>query len=350
MKLKKIIFTSVLLGMFAVPAIAEKAVVCPSEVKASIVKYKKGDYVGCVQDLQEYTEKDPSNAIAYYYMGIAYMQLGLKDNAYESLKKVSTINSVPRLSSYALQAVKCMEGNVKKCTYKNYSDSQIDKFIKDPAGFLESLANEKKDEQEVKEDIEEDIDIVRLIKGEYPSNIHPDANKTIQETRLLQEQERVNAEMQKRTQQKPQLQLNPLIKKKSSVENSSKIASAAPTDKEIADAVRVLSQAGYSFAPKSESKNTNSEVNSQNNYEYNNQYKNMAERYALTDDMEQMAMLFGDNSRSRRNDDWAMLNFMMNQKNPDGSKVKMDPELIKTMMMNQVMGDYDFGFADNKDK
>ena len=348
MKLKKIILSSVLLGMFAVPAIAEKAVVCPSAVKESISKYKKGDYVGCVQDLQEYTEKDPSNAIAYYYMGIAYMQLGLKDNATESLQKVSTINSVPRLSSYALQAVKCMEDNVKKCTYKNYSDSQIEKFVKDPAGFLESLANEKKDEQEAKEEIIEDIDIVRLIKGEYPSNIHPDANKTIQETRLLQEQERVNAEMQKRTQHKPQL--NPLIKKKSSADSTSKIASAAPTDKEIADAVRVLSQAGYSFAPKSVTKNTNSEINSQNDSEYNNQYKNMAERYALTDDMEQMAMLFGDNSRSRRNDDWAMLNFMMNQKNPDGSKVKMDPELIKTMMMNQVMGDYDFGFADNKDK
>ena len=350
MNLKKVILSSVLLSVFAIPAIAEKAVVCPTAVKASITKYKNGDYVGCIQDLQDYTEKDPSNAIAYYYIGISYMKLGLKDSATEALEKVSTINTVPRLSSFATQAVKCMQDNVQKCTYKNFSDSQIEKYLKDPAGFLQSLAEEKKEEQETPEIVDEDIDIVRLIKGEYPSNIHPDANKTIQETRLLQEQERVNAEMQKKIQQKPQL--NPLIKKKSSIDKNEtvKISSAAPSDKEIADAVRTLSKAGYKFASPEDVKASDKQKTNQNDEEIRQQYQNMAERYAVSDDMEQMAMLFGDNSRSKRNDDWAMLNFLMNQKNPDGSKAKMDPELVKTMMMNQMMGDYDFGFSDSKDK
>jgi len=331
---KRIFLISIILtAILAMPVIADMPT-CPKAVKAAINKYKKGDYVGCIQDLTEYSEEDPSNVVAYYYMGISYMKVGLKDNAIEALQKVSTINTVPRLSSYAIQATRCMQNNINPCEYKKYTDLQLDKLIKDPEGFFASLTGNTEQEKAPSESNAED-DIEKLINGDYPSNIHPDANRVIQETRLIQEQERVNAELKKR-----------LAPKKSSKLTNEKIASANPTDKEIADAVRTLSQAGYKFSAPAEQSKQSAEQNKENSRQ---QYQNMAQQYALNDDYEQMAMLFGNNNKSRQNDDWAMLNFMLNQKNPDGTPVKMNPELVKTMMMSQMMNDYDF-MNDNKDK
>lgn len=344
MRLNKFITTSILIGFLSLPVMAATSVVCPNEVKAAISKYKHADYIGCIQDLEEYTENDPSNAIAYYYTGLAYMKVGLKNNAMSALQKVSTINTVPKLTSYAIQATHCMQNDINPCSYKKLSETQIDKLVKDPEGFFAALSGDNPEQQDEQHgDPGEDPDIVKLINGDYPSNIHPDANRTIQEARLIQEQERVNSELTKRMGKK----------KKSSVDNANKterLASASPSDKEIADAVRTLSQAGYKFSAPSEQQNTKSENPVQNKEFSRQQYQNMASQYALSDDMEQMAMLFGDSGKSRRNDDWAMLNFLMNQKNPDGTPKKMDPELVKTMMMSQMMGDYDFGMTDNKDK
>jgi len=338
MNKKKILISIILTVILAIPAFAT-SVLCPPEVKGAISKYKNGDYIGCIQDLTDYTEDDPTNAIAYYYMGIAYMKVGLKDNAIDSLQKVSTINTVPKLSSYAIQATRCMQNDIDPCEYKNVPETQIDKLIKDPEGFFAALLEKNGEQEEVSEnDIEEDLK--KLIHGDYPSNIHPDANRVIQETRLIQEQERVNSELKKKLGN---------TKKKSSTDTktSEKIASANPSDKEIADAVRTLSKAGYKFsAPSSEQTKTSTEQSKETSRQ---QYQNMAQQYALNDDWEQMAMMFGNNNRSRQNDDWAMLNFMMNQKNPDGTPVKMNPELVKTMMMSQMMGDYDF-MNNDKDK
>lgn len=333
MKKKAFIISAILTAFLAVPVLAATPV-CPPQVKAAINKYKDGDYLGCIQDLTEYSESDPSNVIAYYYIGISYMKVGLKDRAIASLKKVSTINSVPRLSSYAIQATRCMENNVTTCEYRKVPDSQLDNFIRDPEAFFAALIG-KKDAAPAETSAEDDLE--KLINGEYPSNIHPDANKVIQETRLIQEQERVNAELKKRLG-------NP---KKSEKSTNEKIASATPTDKEIADALKTLSQAGYRFSAPEEHSSQNAVQNKENSRQ---QYQNMAQQYALNDDYEQMAMLFGNNNKSRQNDDWAMMNFLMNQKNPDGTPVKMNPELVRTMMMSQMINDYDFMNDNNKDK
>jgi len=342
MKKKAFIISAILTAFLAVPVIAATPL-CPPQVRAAINKYKGGDYIGCIQDLTEYSENDPSNVIAYYYIGISYMKVGLKDKAIDSLEKVSTINSVPRLSSYAVQATRCMKNNINPCEYRKVPESQLENLIKDPEAFFAALMGNKEKPEATEASAEDDLE--KLINGDYPSNIHPDANKVIQETRLIQEQERVNAELKKR------LGTN----KKSAKQTNDKIASVSPSDKEIADAVRTLSKAGYRFAapeePQKQTKELNQNTNNGNNNETSRQqYQNMAQQYALNDDYEQMAMLFGNNNKSRQSDDWAMLNFMMNQKNPDGTPVKMNPELIKTMMMSQMMNDYDFMNNNDKDR
>lgn len=322
---------------------------CPQTVRAAINKYKAQDYIGCIQDLEEYSEKDPSNAVSYYYTGIAYMNLGLKDNAIDVFHKVSTINSVPILSSYAIQATNCMMNGITPCVYKKYSKEEIAELVQDPAGFFARKAAEPEDATPVAT-FEETTDIDELIQGKYPENIHPDAQRVLQETKLLQEQDRVNSELNKRNRQQ-----NNEKKTEFTVENSSKTAFENVSDKEIANAVRVLSKAGYKFAAPEEtrvassSKSTDSKENSINTAR--NLYKQMA--FSLNDEAMQMAMMFGGNT-NRNNDSFnAMLPFLLMQEQESGNGQngrKINPEIIKTMMMSQMMGDFSFGFDNDKDK
>ena len=196
-RLKKILIIFIIMVGIGLEAISE-SVYCPQVVKSAISKYKAQDYVGCIQDLEDYSDEDPSNVVAYYYTGIAYMQIGMKDKAIEAFHKVATINSVPLLSSYAIQATNCMNMNIVNCAYKKYSKTEIEEMVANPTEFFAKKAAEPEQENKPVESTEDISDIDRLIQGSYPENIHPDANKVIQETRLLQEQERVNAELNKK--------------------------------------------------------------------------------------------------------------------------------------------------------
>lgn len=359
---KNIFFATVILAGLFVQVTASE--ICPYAVRVAINKYKSQDYVGCIQDLDEYIETDPSNSIAFYYSGIAYMKVGMKDKAVESFEKVASINSVPMLSSYAIQATNCMKSNISPCKYKKYSKDEIAEMLVDPGAFFAKKNAEPTDKAPEVVSIDSEID--KLINGAYQDNVHPDANRVIQETRLLQEQERVNAELNKKTRSSESKQKSDAS---SEIKNLTKIAKSSPSDKEIADAVRVLSKAGYTFAaPKTEiansvgtvasnekstventikdSKNTNN-----NNF---NPYKQMAEYYATNGEAAQMAMMFGGNNYNRNNSFDMMLPYllMQQQQNPDGTSTqnKVDPELIKTMMMSQMMNSFDFGFDNDNNK
>lgn len=337
--INKIFFTAmVLLGVNAVSAAAE---VCPQVIKDAINKYKEQDYIGCIQDLEDYSETDPTNAVAYYYTSIAYMQLGLKDRAIGAFDKVTMLNTIPVLSSYSVQATHCMNDGISPCKYKRYSREEIAEMVQDPAAFF------AEDNKGTADDSASASDFDSLINGKYRNGIHPDANRVIQETKLIQEQERVNTELKK-------------IKNKSDasadkkLENplkQNKLAMASdtnPSDKEIADALKTLNKAGYKFV----SPNDNAVANNTNqgNDVKRDFYKQMAAQYALNDDVAQMAMMFGNNNNNNNNMMDAMLPYLLMQEqgqNADGTQKKVNPELIKTMMMQQMMGSFDFGFNDN---
>lgn len=341
----KVITTAAILMGMSIPALAN--VNCPYAIRVAINKYKAQDYVGCIQDLEEYSQSDPTNSISYYYTGIAYMKVGMKDKAIEAFEKVSTINSVPILSSYAIQASKCMMEDISPCKYKKYKQSEIEEMVQDPAGFFERAA-QAPEQQEKQEEVQEEelTDIDMLIKGQFPENIHPDANKTIQETRLIQEQERVNAELNQRNKKKAPAK----TKSDASSIKSEKLALADVSDKEIADAVRTLNKAGYKFVAPNEQAETSNNTTKQNP----NPYKQLAEYYALNQDSAEMAMMFGS-SNNRRNDSFNQLLpflLMQEQQNNSGNQnqKKLNPELIKTMMMSSMMGDFDLGFDNDKDR
>ncbi len=357
----KIIAAAIIIG-FGMQAFA--ANLCPQAVRVAINKYKAQDYIGCIQDLEEYSEDDPSNAVAYYYTGIAYMNVGMRDKSIEAFNKVATINSVPILSSYAIQATNCMNNSIVPCKYKKYSKAEIEELVQDPAAFFAKKAAEPEDAAPVA-DIEDTSDIDRLIQGKYPDNIHPDARKVIQETKLQQEQDRLNAELNQKSKKINKTnESKPPKKSDASENNGAKLAFDNVSDKEIAQAVRVLSKAGYKFvSPETSSANVKvaadnsakEEVKSEADVN-RNLYKQMATQFSMNDEAMQMAMMFGGNTNRNNNSFNSMLPLLLlqeQQNNADGKQQggrKISPEMLKTMMMSQMMNDFSFDFDNDKDK
>jgi len=103
-----------------------------ASVATGVSKYKSGNYTGCLNDMQEVIEKDPSNVVAYYYLAMSYAQAGDKMKALENYEKVISINSNAILSNYAKYGYDCLS-NPSSCT-ANSDDADLDIFIAQPLG------------------------------------------------------------------------------------------------------------------------------------------------------------------------------------------------------------------------
>lgn len=158
-------------------------------IKDAIAKYKNKNYVGCISDLRMLTEKDPTSAIGWYYLGNAYMNIAMKQEAHAAFEKVIALNTVPKLTSYSIQAQICME-NPLKCEYQDFTYDEIKKLKADPAGFLEqyfaSLNNTEKDA--------DTVEIENLIKGNYPQNMHPQVKEFIRQEKTKMKQNEINTD------------------------------------------------------------------------------------------------------------------------------------------------------------
>lgn len=157
-------------------------------IKSAIEKYKAKNYIGCISDLRMFITNEPSSAIAWYYLGNSYMNVALKPEAHEAFDRVIQLNTVPKLTSYSIQAKICME-DPNKCQYQDFTYDQIKQLKADPTTFLEayfaSLNEDNRDESQ--------IEIERLINGYYSNNIHPSAKEFIMQERAKMKQLEINA-------------------------------------------------------------------------------------------------------------------------------------------------------------
>ena len=102
------------------------------QIKDAISAYKAKNYVGCIQDMQDILEKDPSNALAHYYLGISYTQIGKKEDALSSYNKVVDLSTNSTLTKYAEKGLLCLN-SPEVCLIsevKEIPDTDLDKFIK----------------------------------------------------------------------------------------------------------------------------------------------------------------------------------------------------------------------------
>jgi len=97
--MKKIII-SLLISFVAVSsAFADSA--DNSKVKQAIMYYKRGSYTDAMQTLEAVTAKDPGNAVAHYYLGMSYVQIGITDKAQKEYESVLSLVPNTQLSSLA---------------------------------------------------------------------------------------------------------------------------------------------------------------------------------------------------------------------------------------------------------
>ncbi|MCD7878313.1 MAG: hypothetical protein LUG16_00085 [Candidatus Gastranaerophilales bacterium] len=157
-------------------------------INAAIAKYKAKDYLGCISELREYTDYNPDNAVAWYYLGSSYMQIAMQDEAIAAFDEVIALDTVPQLTSYSIQAQMCIE-DASKCNYKNFNLDEILKLKENPVGFFQQyFAN--LNIKPVKQPGEQDIE--NLINGSYSQNIHPSAQEFIRQERAKMQQNEMN--------------------------------------------------------------------------------------------------------------------------------------------------------------
>lgn len=182
-----------------------------STVYNAIGKYKQKNYTGVIQDLTPYLETDgdkykdknntlKDNSLAYYYYGLAYTQLGMKDKARVAFNKVFEFDDNERLVNYSKRAIACMDGQ-PQC-----SPDYVDKNA--PA---------------------DDEMTVFIKSGKF---LHDDVMQQVQGKSLDKLKDQINNDT------------IPDTNKYKFLNDASDEINTQPTDKEIADAVRVLAKAG----------------------------------------------------------------------------------------------------------
>lgn len=95
----KIFFLAVISVIFiSLPARADENI---SDLRTAIKQYKSGNYTGSMQTLTTITANDPGNALAFYYLGMSYAQIGNSNSALTSYNNVILLAPKSRLATNA---------------------------------------------------------------------------------------------------------------------------------------------------------------------------------------------------------------------------------------------------------
>ncbi len=110
-----------------------------TSLASAIKMYKAGNYSQCYVVLNNIVKKDPSNAVAYYYLAMTASQIGKKDEAITNYEKVITLSPNSQVGLYAAKGKLCIE-SPDKC-HEETATSDLDEFIKRRfgSGFTEEV-------------------------------------------------------------------------------------------------------------------------------------------------------------------------------------------------------------------
>ncbi len=267
-----------------------------ANIKSVVAKYKKGNYTGCLQELFSLTKKDPSNALAYYYMALAYTHINMKNEAVEAYEKVIMLNPNNYLVEYATKGRDCLTDG--------------------PACHPEP---EKKEQP-----VEELDELDKFIRAPYGNGLSPELNKEIRQKQLINIKETINKkeELEKKDIEK----IKKFDKNKSTLKDVDNEKIAQVSDEDVLNAIKTLKDAGLSIS-----------VQSENPYAQMMQYQNPQ--------MAEMSMLLGNNNNNNSNSMMNMLPMLMTQAQKGEN---IDPRFMQAMMMNSMMADFSFNNDNNK--
>ena len=113
-----------------------------SALANAIRLYKSGNYSQSYSAFTNIVKRDPSNAVAYYYLAMTSAQIGKKDEAISNYERVITLSPNGQLGRYATKGKTCLE-TPEKC-HEESAETAVDRFIqgKFGSGFSEEARSE----------------------------------------------------------------------------------------------------------------------------------------------------------------------------------------------------------------
>ena len=268
------------------------------QIRQAINCYKVKNYTSCLQILKNVEKKEPYNSVVTYYLGLANLKLGKKDEALNYFKSTSLLDPYSVVGKYAKQT-------------------------------MESINN-----PEAINDIKVEIDEVSsFIKS--GKKVAPEVINQMSKQRLEAEKEEINSDVKKQTEELKRQQIRE--RQRQNINNN--MSSNEPTNDEIAQAVKTFQKLGLN------------PFNSQGAQNYSQMTPQQRQQMqSINNDMTQLSMLMGQANNNSNNNMMNMLPFMMMQNNSPNSNFKMTPEMIQTMMMSQMMPNLDFGMNSNNSR
>lgn len=133
MKKHILVLLSVLICSTSIAMVEAKTAATP-EVNQAIKMYKAKNYSQSYDTLKAITEKDPSNALAYYYLAMSAAQIGKREEAIDNYTKVINLTEHGQLNKYAEKGRTCLT-SPERCHEDNSEPrDELDEFVKRPYG------------------------------------------------------------------------------------------------------------------------------------------------------------------------------------------------------------------------
>lgn len=108
-------------------------------LKPIIVKYKAGNYVGAMQDLEDLVKVEKKNTYAKYYLALCYTRLGYKEEASTLYREVVAKDENLALSYYSQRALDCLENPENPvCLPKEKQEEKKEEEMTDMDMFIQS--------------------------------------------------------------------------------------------------------------------------------------------------------------------------------------------------------------------
>lgn len=269
-----------------------KVVYYPNATTKSIAaKYKAGNYSGCMQECYSLLKKQPSNALAYYYLAMVYTHLNKKDEAVAAYEKVISLKPNQYLIDYATKGRDCLTDG--------------------PACHPET--------QQKEEETQDDLD--KFINAPYGNGLSPELNNEVRQKQLNNIQETINKKdnLENRDIQR----IKNFDNNKSEADETIKIAQVS--DDDVLKAINTLKEAGVNVSVQS------STASAENPYAAMMQYQDPR--------VAEMSLMLGNGNNNNNNSMMNMIPLLMSQAQKGEN---IDPRIMQTMMMNSMMSDFSY--------
>ena len=192
MKKSILVMLSVIICLASINVVEARNVKTPA-LASAIKMYKAGNYSQAYVQLNEVVKKDPSNGLAYYYLGMTSAQMGNQSEAIYNYDKAVMLSPHSVLSKYAEKGKRCLETPMA-CNEPVATDneSEEEKFIRGRFGSGFSNAargvHEKEKIQNLRREINREDDIAPQKFRDYKdfSAQAPSNDEIVNALRVLQ--------------------------------------------------------------------------------------------------------------------------------------------------------------------